>query len=285
MCLSIECSSRFGPVVISNDSCTHIIEVSFPKMHSIDAFVELYQSTWQELEEHLTELELEIYIGSCIDDCTPRNSAANEKPKRPHAIDLNDLDMVNWRPKETDQEGARLSSFLKRRELKSPLFVRSFPACFTATHVNLDVDAEDVIKRLPGLYIREAEVPSRFSQCGTFRQVRGKCVRLLAWLENFHRPYPMLGIPDRLPRSVEEYREICSKCDGRDFSFVSIRDAHRVEFRSACSQPTIDDLLELIQFRLESYRSSKDMHPMDLDFIRNEFKSACLMGWDTRNSE
>jgi hypothetical protein len=249
MRLSIERDSQYGPIVISNDSCTHIIEVAFPKMDSIDAFAELYQTTWQTLEEHLRELELEIYLGSSIDDCWPQNSAFVKDENCSNTIDLDDVSVINWRPKESEPEGTRLKKFLQRQRLEDPLFTQSFPACFTSTHINFDLDAEEVIRRLPGLYAHEVDVPKRFTQCKVFRGVKGQCVRLLAWLANYHRPYPMLGIPDRLPISLAEYNELCSQCDGRDYSFVSIRDARRVEFRSACSQPTVYDVLELIRFR------------------------------------
>jgi hypothetical protein len=281
MRLSIERASPYGPIVISNDSCSHIIEISFPKMDSLDAFAELYQTTWQTLEEHLSELELEIYLGSSIDDCWPRKSAADKNAPHSHTIDLDDLAVINWRPKESDPEGVRLKKFLQRPGLNSPVFAQSFPACFTSTHVNFDLDAEEVVRRLPGLYAHEIDVPKRFAQCEVFRQVRGRCVRLLAWLENFHRPYPMLGIPDQLPANLSEYKELCSQCDGRDFSFVSIRDSRRVEFRSACSQPTLDEVVELIRFRWESYHASVDQPSLDLDSIRVEFVEACRTG---RNS-
>lgn len=285
MRLSIQRPSPFGPIVISNDSCSHIIEVSFPKMDSVDAFAELYLDTWQTLEEHLSELELEIYLGSCMDDCLPRKTAGYKDTSALHKIDLDDLDSINWRPKETDPEGVRLKHILQRPVIESPLFAQSFPACFTATHINFDLEAKEVISRLPGLYAHEIDVPTRYSQCETFRGVGGRCIRLLAWLANFHRPYPMLGIPDRLPSNLEDYQELCSQCDGRDFTFVSIRDARRVEFRSACSQPTVDDVLELIRFRWESYQSAKDQPPMDLDTIRAEFVEACRTGRSSLVSE
>jgi hypothetical protein len=250
-------------------------------MDSLDAFAELYQTTWQTLEEQLSELELEIYLGSSIDDCWPRKSAADKNAARSHTIDLDDVSVINWRPKESEPEGARLRKFLQRQRLEDPLFTLSFPACFTSTHINFDLDAEEVIRRLPGLYAREIDVPIRFTQCKVFREVKGQCVRLLAWLANYHRPYPMLGIPDRLPVSLTEYKELCSQCDGRDYSFVSIRDARRVEFRSACSQPTVDDVLELIRFRWESYQSAMDHPSLDWDSVRVEFVEACRAG---RNS-
>jgi hypothetical protein len=278
MRLAIQRASLYGPIVISFESCSHIIEVSFPKMDSLDAFAELYLATWQTLDEHLSELELEIYLGSSIDDCWPRKPAPGKDAARSHTIDLDDVSVISWRPKESDPEGLRLKKFLQRPVLKSPLFVQSFPACFTSTHVNFDLDAEEVVSRLPGLYAHEIDVPKRFAQCEVFRQVRGRCVRVLAWLENFHRPYPMLGIPDQLPTNLSEYKELCAQCDGRDFSFESIRDSRRVEFRSACSQPTLEDVVDLIRFRWVSYQASMDQPSLDLDSIRAEFVKACEMG-------
>jgi len=278
MRLSIQRPSPHGPIVISNDACTHIIEVSFPKMASLDAFAELYQTTWETLEGNLCELDLEIYLGSSIDDCLPRKSTEAKDARHAHVIDLDDLASVNWRPKESDPDGARLRKILQRMKLGSPLFAQAFPACFTATHINFDLDVNEVVSRLHGLYAREIDVPARFAQCGVFRQVSGRCVRLLSWLANFHGSYPLLGIPARLPDSVKEYEELCSQCDGRDFSFVSIRNARRVEFRSACSQPTVEDVLDLIRFRWESYQISVDEPVLDMESIRAEFIRVCKNG-------
>lgn len=283
MRLSIQKDSVFGPIFLSNDSCTHILEVSFPKLNCFDAFAEMYCVTWDMVRRHLARLDLEVYYGSSIDDCAPTLSSVNAISESDafhggQHIDVNDVTTVYWRPKESDRGGVRLKKFLQRTELSSTLFCRCFPACFAATHVNIEVDAQEVINKLPSLYAAELQVPGRFSQCRKFRGFKGQCVRLLAWLENFSKPYPMIGIPDALPRSMDEYRWLCSQCDGRDFSFVSIRDARRVEFRSACSQPTVEDVLELIRFRWESYQSAVDQPSLDLDSIRAEFVEACRTG-------
>ena len=64
----------------------------------------------------------------------------------------------------------------------------------------------------------------------------------------------------------------------RDYSFVSIRSTERVEFRSACSQDSIDDILWLIRFRLAVDRAcERDISPLR-DNPRALFIAACTTG-------
>ena len=97
-------------------------------------------------------------------------------------------------------------------------------------------------------------------------------------MANFPPSYCLLGIPDPIPGSLSEYEQMRQASQIRDYSFVSIRNADRVEFRSACSQDSVDDILWLIRFRLAVARAcGRDISPT-LDNPQARFIAACTTG-------
>lgn len=257
--LSIERMTDDGPLVITNDSCTHIIEAAFPKMNCLQRFRELYEATWDQLRDKLQLLGLAIQLGGSL----------REAPSE-----------IHWRQKESDPKGERLKKFLTRNAIDHPLFCQAFPACFAATHVSLEMPAQEAIAKLPYFYSREYLVPLEFSTSKEFQGVHAHCIRPLAWLANFHQPYPLLGIPESIPTTLEEYQQMQTQCSGRDYSFVAIRDANRLEFRSACSQNSIDDVERLLRFRLESdvlanNANAKVIADSSRRAAYEDFKNAC----------
>ena len=248
-----------GLLVVTNDSCTHIVEVALPPYRSLSEFRRDYCETWELVTEQLHGMGLRIQLGGSLQ--TP-------------------VQEVHWRPKETDPEGERLYKFVHRDRLFSPLFHPDFPACFAATHVSLGVDEAEAIRLLPGYYAFEFLVPLWFSASPQFQSVRAHCVRPLAWEANFHKPYPLLGVPDPIPRDLQEYEQLRTQCSLRDYSFVAIRNAERLEFRSACSQPTIEAIEKLIQFRLAVDRAV--LRGVVGDWCpKSAFNDACVMGFST----
>lgn len=252
--LSVQIATDFGPLVIANDSCTHLIETAFPKMNSLVAFRKLYEEVWNSLKKQFQLLGLEIRYGGCL-------------PKAPAE--------TYWRPKSTDSKGARLKKILHRRAIDDPLFCQDLPGCFAATHVSLEMPAEESIAKLPYFYSREYLVPRLFSTSNLFQGIRANCIRPLAWIANFHKPYPLLGIPEELPQSLEEYEQLQQKCSGRDYSFVSIRSSSRLEFRSACSQNSVEDVMRLVEFRLRTDLDADSSRNYKLDLSVKKFYEEC----------
>jgi hypothetical protein len=254
MVLSVERQTDDGPLVITNDSCTHILETAFPKMDRIDRFRELYVGTWDYLRNQLAALDLSIQFGGSL----------NRAPRE-----------ICWRPKETDSKGERLKKILMRKPIDHPLFCQSFPACFAATHVSLNIPAQEAIEKLPFFYSQEYKIPRDFSTSKEFQGVKGHCIRPLAWLANFHQPYPLLGIPETIPKTLDEYEQMQAECSGRDYSFVAIRDANRLEFRSACSQNTVDDVVRLVDFRLDCDKRAGHQSNVHRSSFAVAFENAC----------
>ncbi|WP_373652687.1 hypothetical protein [Schlesneria sp. DSM 10557] len=243
-----------GLLVVTNDSCTHIVEVALPPYRSLTDFRRDYCETWGLVTEQLRGLGLQLRLGGAL-----------PMPVRE----------VHWRPKETDPEGERLYKLVHREPLNTPLFHSAFPACFAATHISLGVREQEAINLLAGYYSFEFLVPLWFSTSPQFQSVKAHCVRPLAWEANFHQPYPLLGIPDPLPCDLAEYELYRSQCFLRDYSFVAIRNAERLEFRSACSQPTVEAVEQLISFRMAIDAAVRDGVTGDW-CPRTAFDDACL---------
>ncbi len=67
---------------------------------------------------------------------------------------------------------------------------------------------------------------------------------------------------------------------GKDYSFISNR-GDRIEFRTACSQPSVRRLLDLINFRFRLIDAAISCPPAwidDYDFTCSEFRKACIDG-------
>ncbi|MFN7893513.1 MAG: hypothetical protein ACK5OC_24710 [Pirellula sp.] len=255
--LSVEKNTEYGPLVVTNDACTHIIETAFPKMTCLSSFRELYESTWSTLQDHFETLGLKIRLGGVL----------NEEPER-----------IHWRPGEKDPTGIRLRRFLDRDQISHSLFCSNIPACVAATQVSLEIPEDEAILKLPYFYSSEYLIPLNFSNSHKFQGETAHCVRPLMLFANFHQPYPLLGVPSKIPKSLEEYETMRLQCSGRDYSFVSIRDAFRVEFRSACSQNTVDDVLRLVRFRLDVDRGFTVESNAESHIAVSRFRQVCESG-------
>ena len=254
--LAVERSTEYGSLVVTNDSYTHVLEVAFPPFDNLNVF-------------HRVALEVFALIGAVLQDLGLK--------VRPGAA-LNPPCEMSSRPNATDPNGARLNAGLTRAAINHPLFHPALPACIAATQVSLNIPDVEAIRKLPSFYQFEPLVPLLFGNSPEFNGVRGWCVRPLAWMANFPPSYPLLGIPDPIPSSLAEYEQMRQFSQIRDYSFVSIRSADRVEFRSACSQDSLDDILWLIRFRLAVDRAcERDASPPP-DNPRAQFIAACTTG-------
>ncbi len=218
-----------GLLVITNDSCTHIVEVALPPFLSLSEFRDAYLNAWQDVENQLSHLGLKIVPGGSLE---------------------NGIQQVHWRPKETDPEGERLYKLVHRSPLSKCVVSSKLPRLFLCHSHHLGVSDEDAVRHLPGYYAFEFSRATLVLASPRFLSVDAHCVRPLAWEANFHQPYPLLGVPDPLPRNLAEYSELRTLCPMRDYSFVAIRNEERLEFRSACSQTSLERMELLIRFRL-----------------------------------
>ena len=254
--LAVERSTESGSLVVTNDCYTHVLEVAFPPFDNLDVFRRVALEEFSLIGAALQELGLAVRPGAALNP--------------PHEMSA--------RPKATDPNGARLNAVLTRAAIDHPLFHPALPACIAATQVSLNIPDAEAIRKLSSFYQFEPLIPLLFGNSPEFNGVRGWCVRPLAWMANFPSSYSLLGVPDPVPGSLSEYEQMRQSSKSRDYSFVSIRSADRVEFRSACSQDSLDDILWLIRFRLAVDRACERDTSPPRDNPRARFIAVCTTG-------
>lgn len=259
-CLAVGRTTDWGELVVSTDCCTHILEFSFPPFAELSDFRRMYAELAERCTAVLAELGLRFVPG------------AARQPPNP----------ILWRAKAKDPDGTRLQEDIRRPRLNHRLFVAELPAWIAATQVSLNIARSEAIARLAYFYQFEPLVPMLFGNSPEMRGVRGRCLRPLSWLANFPDDFPLCGVPRSLPASWDEYERRRAECRGRDFSFTAIRGPERVEFRSACSQPTLDDIEQLVRFRQAVDRLASDAEAVAPGELRRRFVEACLHGPDAR---
>ena len=248
--LSLALACEDGSLIVCNDSCTHILEVAFPVFNSLELFRNAYVETWELLKSELQPLGLRIHYGGVLDP-------------RPE---------IFWRPKDTDSTYERLQRFLARPPQQSPLYNQRFPACCAATQVSLTITHPEAYRLLPSYYAFEFLSPLIFSNSAEFLGVRRHCVRPLALMQNYPDDDPLVGIPRNIPQDEHEYGQLKKRTNNRDHSFVSIRGKNRVEFRSTCSQNTVEDVIDTVQLRLAVDRAVARIDlPPSIEHSRSEF--------------
>jgi hypothetical protein len=253
--LAVECEFGGTKVKVTNDACTHLLEFVFPPLDDLQSFRSLYEALLPIVQDALSSLGLVIRHGGFLDP-----------PPAP----------VHWRFTESDPEGRRLSATLTRPASNSRFYRSAIPACIAATQVSLTIPAEDAYPRLRDYYAFEFLVPLYFSNSRRFSGFEARCVRPLSLAASIVDCNPMVGVPRRIPTSAEEYRRECERCLLRDYSFVSVRSSNRLEFRSACSQSSIDAIVDLIGFRQAVAAAvSGGIEPVPFDSAE-VFEAACL---------
>jgi hypothetical protein len=254
--LAIARSTPWGQVVVANDAFTNVLEVAFPPLEDLEVFCGLFSETYDQLHEALTRSGLEMRPGGAMD---PGGT-------------------LHARPKGDDPDGSRLRDILARPTRSHPLFRRELPACVAATQVSLGVPHSEAVNRLPWYYHCEPLVPLLFGNSPEFNGVRGRCMRPLAWMANFAADHPLLGMPTVIPCSLEQYAQARRDAAVRDYSFVSLRAPGRVEFRSACSQDSLAEIVRLIRFRLAVDLASNRAFTGCGRDSRERFIAACTHG-------
>lgn len=255
-CLGVARTTPWGELLVSTDCCTHILEFSFPPFAELADFRQMFVELSELCSAVLGELGLHIVAGGARQPPTP----------------------IHWRPKANDPDGSRLQAVLQRPPLAHPLYVAEHPAWIAATQVSLNLTRPQALPRLAHFYQFEPLVPVLFGNSPEMRGVQGRCLRPWSWLENFPPDFPLCGIPRTLPTTEAEYVQQRAACQGRDFSFVTLRNPQRLEFRSACSQPHLAAIEQLIRFRLAVDRLSVAHDMPSLEELRRQFIAACVEG-------
>jgi gamma-glutamylcysteine synthetase len=219
---------EFGYVSVKNDFCTHIIEFALPPVSDPLQFSEIYLKTLNDIETALKSILLSIRKGSTL-------------PTFPSdTVFIPGHSRLEW---------------FRGRELplpKSHLTHRFFTTMMCATQVHLNISSNTFYRLLPSLYALDVIVPLVFANGTNFNGEIAHCPRVIAWCQNFPEKYLAAGYPENIPDNGNKYEKmIANSADfQRDYTLITPRQSGSVEFRSACSQDSLESILQLIAFRI-----------------------------------
>jgi len=230
--IQVNFEHRHGYVAIKNDYCSHILEVAFPPERDPIQFASIYLDVWNTIE-HVA-------------------NARGFKIVRRGYLPIEPLDIVYT---------SRTDWFLNRKLApERPFADRHFGSkiCAVQTHFNILNSA--FFRSLPSLYSFEYLFPLLFSTSSlTTKDRTFRCVRPLVYRDNFPDTFGAVGVPDQVPTSEGDYAAFLSRSTeiNRDYTFIAPRAFGSVEFRSACAQPNIDSLYELIALRIATIETAR----------------------------
>lgn len=250
--------SKEGFVSIKNDFCTHILEVAFPPFTKKEEFSGMFESTMQIIDETLRELGL----------ARRKNSILNTPPLNQTIISC---------PRGT---------WMLNREVPEKKYAEKLLTTkLVSTQIHIQYQAEKALNHFQNLFSLDYLAPLLLSNSKS--EITGEhCIRPLVWRDSFPDSYNLFAFPKMIPSTREEYQAQKDHSNDfqRDYSFIVPREIGTIEFRSMCSQPDLERVLEGIalrlgQLRMSEVRKSNQIH--NFENMRDHFYQACESGYKT----
>ncbi len=224
-----------GFIAIKPDYAWHILEISFPPRRGTDELRPLLTRVLAEVDAALAREGLERLDLSCL-------------PEPPAEMDLVRLDRL-----------ALIDKTFHQKVEGHPTIDPNFPAYLTATHIHLNAASEEAFRLFPALYDVEPLAMTLYCRAHRFAGRRLKNARTELYADTLGRDYPLHNIPHKIPAALSDL--VDSMNTGRplfpndrfhpirDMSYVRPSKYGTLEFRSACSYPSTDALLEIALWR------------------------------------
>jgi len=241
--------TRAGYVAIKPDFAWHILEISLPPRPSITQMRELVEETLGEVDAALAAAGLKRLQISCL-------------PHPPPQVDLVELERMSAFTQSVTQKAAEGSSF-------DPFVDPLFPAYMVSTHVHFNAFDLSALSLWPSLFAIEAEVGEIYCRARSFSGRDVRSVRTEFMKKTMGSGYKLKGIPDPVPTSIEDY-VLAMNTSTRAFPkdpFFPVRDVSyirpsrygTIEFRSACSAYAVDEIIEIICWRMMQLLAARKM--------------------------
>ncbi|MHB0939416.1 MAG: hypothetical protein ACYC6A_23730 [Armatimonadota bacterium] len=248
-----------GPLVMKNDFCSHIFEIAFPPVRSVDEFTEIYHEAEVLATEVLAGFGLRVRPGGSL-------------AAMPEEIVL--------RASDSDDVQKRMDHYDSRPLPKRPFSHRFFFAGMCSIHCHLNILDDALYSRLPAMYSVEYLVPLLYSESPVFNGRRAHCVRPLMYRDGFCLAYRASAIPDPIPTTRTAYRAFIAGSQGfiRDYTFIAPSWRGTVEFRTACVQPSLDELIEVLALRVALVLGVSRGYWHERPNLHALFWNACLTG-------
>lgn len=258
-CLTVKLSVDEHEVSIKNDFCSHIVETVFPPLQRAATFRHLFDQVDRRLNLAAKGSGLRFLGGSVLGDVPPKTVL---------------------RPSDTDAQGQRLRELIDRPLPNSRLAEPCFFAAICATQIHFNILDAKFFGALRKLYALEYLFPLLFSNGRVFRDQSAHCIRPLMYGGNFRSDYWACSIPTPIPTTVQDYAQALtnSRTFIRDYSFIAPTRYGTVEFRTGCSQPNAERILEMVALRMALLQLIHKPASLRRRPLRDIFIGACRRG-------
>lgn len=225
-----------GFVAIKPDFAWHILEISLPPRKNLQAIAKLFDTVISEVDDALKAASLKRMQFSAL-------------PEAPQKMELVAL--------------ARMTDFsrsVRQKDNSNPFVDPLFPAYVTATHVHLNAFNQNALSLWPHLYATETATGEIYCRAKQFGSKSVASVRTEFLNQTMGQAYKLKGIPDQIPQSISEYVAAMNASTHafpkdpffpvRDVSYIRPSRYGTVEFRSACSAGSADNIIEICAWRM-----------------------------------
>jgi len=257
--IAVKRETPHGPLVMKNDFCSHIFEIAFPPVRSVAEFTAVYREAEALVREVMDEFGISVHPGGSL-------------PAMPPEIVL--------RASDSDDVQKRMDLYDDRPLPRRPFSHRFFFAGMCSIHCHLNVLDDALYPRLPAMYSVEYLVPLLYSESPVFNGRRAHCTRPLMYRDGFCLAYRATAIPDPIPTTPAAYCEFLagSRRFIRDYTFIAPSWRGTVEFRSACNQPSLKEIIEILALRVALVVGTARGYWHARPNLRALFWNACLTG-------
>lgn len=206
-----------GYVAISNDFCTHILEIAFPPVEELSEFEKMFKE-----------------VITVVDECLCKSDLYRLKASYLEVPD-NEIIFV---------ENSRFDFFNSRKSKKNKYYEQFPTTKIVSTQFDFNVNNSHIIyKNLNKLYSFEYFLT-------VFNNDKHCRLRHLIWRDSFEKEYFYNGFIDLDVLSYDDYlRKFNMHETVRDYSYVSPRNENRIEFRSSPSCNEINQILYFAKLR------------------------------------
>lgn len=254
--LDLDVCQGINTATVKCDAFTHIIEVAFSPIREITGFQLLWECCFNAIDDALARVGLKRMSSGAL----------------PVEIG-NPL----YYPSRSDPLNERAKFLRTLPDTNLPFF---HPATMpSAASTQISFDKSDIQAPLSKLFGLELFIPLWFSNSDSMLGTKGHCLRPLFLWDYFRQPGILTGIPEEAFRD-DDYRSKLPRERGADYSFIADR-GDRIEFRTACSQPNLETLIEMIRFRMKVINAAPTLFATwfdDFSFICEQFRTICRDG-------
>jgi hypothetical protein len=194
-------------------------------------------------------------------------------------------------------EMSRLEGYLncvQKQSNKNKCSERYFPAFMVATHIHLNVSSEEDLRLMPVLYELEWLALTLFDR--TYHRTSTiRSLRTLYYRDTFGYDYRLVGVPEWIPASLDEYVEQFNASPQlfpndpffpvRDCSLIRPTKYGTLEFRGACSPLEMETVSTIVAFRVVQWLYAIKYADKPLDPSRTAPHQAVMRYADPRSGE